>query len=322
MTSEFSYLAEKILNAPTIKEPFDHIQIDNFLTDDHFEKLIADDCVHFRECKDNDDLMYRLRERRYEIVSFPGCKTDLKEYLYRLENDEWTTKVNLAMPHNGITWRGVGYDINGIPEYLNPLVSTDNNFMKIIYRKNIPIDSFGVTFRAAGSETKFVSDLIKYLNGDEFHSAMKKRFGLTEKTNILTAIQKNLTRYQISPHPDTTNKAMTYLMNINKTDEASELPMHTHLLKFKKEYEYVYDVWENGDHEREWVPWDWCETVKTHTQNNSIIMFSPTSRTLHAVNLDYSHLKFQRTQIYGNLMYRHRDPKPFRKNKYKGLIKP
>jgi hypothetical protein len=56
------------------------------------------------------------------------------------------------------------------------------------------------------------------------------------------------------------------------------------------------------------VPWDWCTTkIKTNT-NNSIVLFSPSNESLHAVKLDYNHLNFQRTQIYGNLWYNKTTP--------------
>ena len=37
-------------------------------------------------------------------------------------------------------------------------------------------------------------------------------------------------------------------------------------------------------------------------KNNSIVLFKPDIDTLHAIKLDYNHNKFQRTQLYGNLM--------------------
>ena len=51
------------------------------------------------------------------------------------------------------------------------------------------------------------------------------------------------------------------------------------------------------------MPWDWCEVQKTQTENNSIVIFSPSNDTLHAVKADYNHLTYQRTQLYGNLWY-------------------
>ena len=277
--SEFSYLSQKILDSPTLGDPYDHIQIDNFLNDDHLSKVLNNSQVHFSEIASHEELIQTLLDKKYEIISFPGCKVDINEYLARLHSGVWT------------------------------------------YKDGVPIDSFGITFRLTDYQDTFLKSLITYLNGDEFHNSIKKRFDIEENTEIISAVQKNLTKYQISPHPDVSTKSMTYLININKDESVSEYEVHTHMLKFKPEYDYIYGVWEKGDLEREWVPWDWCDTVKTHSPNNSLIMFKPSHKTLHAVNLDYPHLKFQRTQIYGNLNYPDRPKKEYRPNKYKDLDK-
>ena len=49
--------------------------------------------------------------------------------------------------------------------------------------------------------------------------------------------------------------------------------------------------------DRCWVPWHWCETIKKQTDNNSVVIFAPDDDTIHAVNTDYQHLDYQRTQI-------------------------
>ena len=275
--SEFGYLSKKILEAEIHDSPYPHLEIENFLSPEHFQKVVQDNQIHFEECSDTKDLLKKLKQKNYEVITFPGCNTDINMYLNSLETGEWKH-------------------------------GTRGN----------PIESYGVTLRLMKYNSDFLSRLIKYMNGEEFESSMKKKFGIEEKTEIISAVQKNLTRYEISPHPDVSKKCMTYLLNINK-DEAKGYDIHTHMLKFKKEYDYIYETWEMGDLEREWVPWDWCETVKKHTKNNSIIMFTPSHRTLHAVKMDYPHTKFQRTQIYGNLMYPGRNVKKYRKNKYHDL---
>jgi hypothetical protein len=144
------------------------------------------------------------------------------------------------------------------------------------------------------------------MNSHRFHEALVQKFNITDETRVLTAIQKNLTMYEISPHPDINEKALTYLLNINRDDECEEMEIHTHLLRFKEEYTAVEDFWENAPSiKRCWVPWGWCETVKTISKNNSIVMFQPNSKpaSLHAIKLDYDHFQSQRTQVYGNLMY-------------------
>ena len=108
----------------------------------------------------------------------------------------------------------------------------------------------------------------------------------------------------------------------NNHQECQDHPQNDHQDSppAKKEYEYIYDIWENEtNRDRSWVPWDWCETVKTIKTNNTIVVFPPTHKTLHAVKLDYPHNDFQRTQIYGNLMYTSR-PK-LKKENYRDLIK-
>ena len=55
-------------------------------------------------------------------------------------------------------------------------------------------------------------------------------------------------------------------------------------------------------------------------ENNSIVIFHPDNDppTLHAIRLNYNHLKYQRTQIYGNLMYI--NPPKYINSNYKDLI--
>jgi hypothetical protein len=76
-------------------------------------------------------------------------------------------------------------------------------------------------------------------------------------------------------------------------------------MRFDPSKEYVRQFWQgNPKIERAWVPWDWAITEKLQNKNNSIVLFSPSDDTLHAVKADYNHLKTQRTQLYGNLWYR------------------
>lgn len=259
----FNYLAEKIKNAKILESPFKHIEIENFLSEEHLNIILNDSQIHFEKCKDTLTLINKILTSDYSIQSFPGCCTDVNDYLNRLSKNDWPGEV-----------------------------------------KGNPIESYGITFRIHKYRNEFIKELISYLNGGEFQKALENKFIINEPTDIITAIQKNLTKYEICPHPDTRRKALTYLLNINKNNSVENYAVHTHLLEFKKDYKWVYEHW-NKDvgYDRCWVPWDWCNSVKTITKNNSIVLFSPSSYTLHAVKLDYDHTDFQRTQIYGNLMY-------------------
>ena len=261
--NEFSYLSNKIEKCEFSTLPFKHLYIENFLSDEHFKLILNDKQIHFENKPDTLSMINELTLNNYDVQQFPGCSTNVQEYLTALNDDIWPNE-----------------------------------------RGGTPIESYGITFRLKEYKSAFIKSLIEYLNGPEFKLTLENKFDLEPNNRIITAIQKNLSKYEISPHPDVREKALTYLININKDSSVDKEPVHTHLLKFKPEYEFIYDYWKNNLSEnRCWVPWDWCESIKITNNNNSLVMFAPNVDTLHAVKLDYDHTKFQRTQLYGNLMY-------------------
>ena len=260
--NKFKYLSEKILGAEISTDPFKHVLIDDFLSEDHLNIIINDKQIHFNETSNTEELINLLLRNNYVIQKFPGCVTDVYEYLRRIKNNDW--------PHE---------------------------------RKGNPVESFGITFRLSKYQNPIIKELVEYMNGGEFKGALETKFNINNPTNIITAIQKNLTKYEISPHPDVREKALTYLLNINKDSSIDNEPIHTHLLRFKEDYQFIPEYWKNNlSKNRCWVPWEWCETGKMTNKNNSIVLFKPDIDTLHAIKLDYNHNKFQRTQLYGNLM--------------------
>lgn len=166
-------------------------------------------------------------------------------------------------------------------------------------------EGFGITLRLMSPTTSILVELKDFLTGEAFNAALARKFGLSLRdTTPDNGIQKYLDGYEISPHPDTRKKALTYMVNINPHSDAEELEHHTHYLKLKPEFQYVKSFWEgNPDIERCWIPWDWCETASLQTKNNSIVIFAPGNDTLHGVKASYNHLAGQRTQLYGNLCF-------------------
>jgi hypothetical protein len=261
--SDFRYLSDKILESPFQYSPFKHIVIDNFLKEEHLGEILNDKQIHFSETTSTVKTIECLKARGYKVQDFPGCTSDLYEYIMHYQN---------------------------------------NSFPK--FRKGTPVSSYGITFRLSKVKNQKISEILNYMNGDEFKNALETKFQISNKTKIITAIQKNLSHYEISPHPDIRGKALTYLLNINKGPHVDDKPVHTHLLEFNEEWKHIKNYWENNiDVERTWVPWEWCNTVKTTNKNNSIVLFAPSNDTLHAAKMIYDHNKFQRTQVYGNLMY-------------------
>ena len=259
---QFSYLSEKIANAEFDYKPFKHLYLEDFLSEEHFNLVINNPQVHFPETNSTEELLGKLFDLGYQIQKFPGCSTDPQDYLRRLRDDDWPNEV-----------------------------------------KGNPIESYGMTFRLAKYHSDFLRELVEYLNGSEFKKTLEEKFEIRRPTNIITAVQKNLTKYEISPHPDVREKALTYLININKDSSIDDEDVHTHLLNFKEEWSFIPEYWRTHlEKNRCWVPWAWCDTKKITNKNNSMVMFAPDLETLHAIKLDYDHNKYQRTQLYGNLM--------------------
>jgi hypothetical protein len=166
-------------------------------------------------------------------------------------------------------------------------------------------EGFGMVFRLKRPKTQILSDIQEFLQSDQFIEVLCDKFGL-DNSNVYadTGIQKYLNGYEISPHPDVRSKALTFMVNINSSEKSETLDYHTKYMTFKSKYKYVQEFWKYNDrYDRCWVPWSWCETAFEQAVNNSIVIFSPSDNTLHAVKASYDHLETQRTQLYGNLWY-------------------
>ncbi|MBT9314627.1 hypothetical protein IXB50_04230 [Leptothoe spongobia TAU-MAC 1115] len=165
-------------------------------------------------------------------------------------------------------------------------------------------EGFGITFRLKNPKARILIDLDVFFKSSIFKKLLEEKFNITRPTKIETGLQKYLQGYEISPHPDIRQKALTYMLNVNPSRHSEELNIHTHYLTFKPQKRFISEFWRyNEDYDRCWVPWEWCETIKRQCLNNSIVIFSPAWDTLHAVKLNYNHLKTQRTQFYGNFWY-------------------
>lgn len=261
---QFKYILEKINDSNFLDEPFKFIYIEDFLSDEHFNEIVCDPSIVFNRTRSTEDLIKLLEFKDYSPVPFPGCTTNTREYI------KWFNERNVASPSH----------THGL------------------------IEGFGLAFRLKKYYNRTMKELIEFLNSDVFLNTLMKKFNKTGKTRVETAIQKYLTGYEISPHPDIRKKCLTYMLNINTTPQSEDADIHTHFCTFKDDYKFLYDHWrDNPKIDRCWVPWDWCETNFIQRKNNSITIFAPDNDTMHAVKLDYDHCDYQRTQVYGNLWY-------------------
>ena len=167
-------------------------------------------------------------------------------------------------------------------------------------------EGFGMTLCLFKFSSLILQELNDFLSSDTFNRAIAKKFEVVYESCVVDGgIQKYLDGYEISPHPDIRKKAATFMVNINPSADSEKLNYHTHYLKLKKTHAYIEEFWKGNENiDRAWVPWDWADTIKQQTKNNSIVLFSPSNDTLHGVKADYNHLYTQRTQLYGNLWYK------------------
>ena len=265
--SRFDYLIDRIRTAEMTEEPFRHIYIEDFFTDEDFAEIVSAPEVDLTPATSDEDLFEKLYDAGYLMIEFPGSITDRDKYL---------------------KWRA------------NP--------QRALRLKKHTTEGFGVTLRLMEPRTDVLAELRDFIGSDAFNIEISKRFHIDfDSVTADNGIQKYLDGYEISPHPDIRKKAATFMVNINSGNNTEARNHHTHYMRFKNEYRYLQDFWAgNHDIDRCWVPWDWCETVKQQTANNSIVIFSPSHDTIHAVKADYNHLPGQRTQLYGNLWYNDR----------------
>lgn len=260
--AKFNYLLEKIMDAPLQDKGFPVIYIEDWFNQDDFDMIINSKLINLPKYPNTEELINGLEKHFYKIEPFPGTIPEKQTYL------DW---------YNGAEIEG--------PEHAFGL-----------------IEGFGLVFRLDKCLDKKLRELLDFLASEYFVNSLKDKFNLYGNTLHEVAIQKYLSGYEISPHPDVRKKLLTMMVNINPSDQLTNLDVHTHFMKFKERFKKIYDYWDKDQYtERNWVPWDWCETAFIQNKNNSITMFSPSNLSLHAVKMYYEHCKSQRTQIYANI---------------------
>jgi hypothetical protein len=261
--SNFDYLIKKIEEVDFSNKPYKHIYIDDFLSEEHFRAILGSPEIKFNEDISSDK--------------------DLFKKLY-------------ANGYKIIKFPGCTTDEEQYIKWHNNKTNLEHH---------TATEGAGMTLRLFEASSSIIEELKSFIESDTFRNCLASKFGLESlSTNYDVGIQKYLDGYEISPHPDLRRKALTFMVNINPSLESESANHHTHYLKFKPEKAFIEKFWQfNEKIERCWVPWDWCDSVFQQTKNNSIVIFSPSYDTLHAVKASYDHLKTQRTQLYGNLWY-------------------
>lgn len=259
----FEYLLRKITSAEFDEDPFRHLYIKDFFSDEHFSRLTAAPEIAVQPRDSDEELFGELFDAGYKIIDFPGCITNKDTYI------RWHRSRG-KQKHNNSACEGFGVTLrlkSANSEFINELMQ----FMSGRELQQALASKFGIDLDAV----YFDGGIQKYLDGYEIspHPDIRKK-ALTFMVNI-------------NPGPGS---------------EEREHHTHYLVFREPYRYVQAYWEG-HPEADRCWVPWGWCETQKMQRENNSIVIFSPTNHTMHGVKARYDHLASQRTQLYGNLWY-------------------
>ena len=269
--SILNQLLIKVRDAEFIEQPFQHLFIRDFLPQETFEEITDDQVIRLPSQPSIEHLHSDLLAKEWNIQPHPGCAFSFEDYiiLRRQRCNESQLKVCGDKAQNSLC------------------------------------EGAGLTYRLSPTASSYAQELVEIFNSSSMRSCLLEKFKINEDCTYDTGIQKYLDCYEISPHPDVREKALTFMLNLNPCINSNSANYHTHFMRFTPRYEYIYSFWDKcPEYQRCWVPWDWCDTTFRQVTNNTITIFSPTSRSLHAVKADYNDLPSQRTQLYGNIWYK------------------
>ncbi|MEM7403851.1 MAG: hypothetical protein AAF458_01100 [Pseudomonadota bacterium] len=263
-SDRFGYLIEKIVRADFTEEPFRHIYLEDFFTEQDFTEVCAAKENALPPAADDAALLDSMFESGYQIIEFPGCITDKNAYLEWRHRGAGDVQAHTACEGFGMTLR--------LTRPHSPILTELKSFLESEALGAALAAKFAVTV----DDCTFDTGIQKYLDGYEIspHPDVRRK-ALTFMVNI-------------NPH---------------ENSEQLDHHTHYMRFRTQRAYvKAFWDG--NPAIDRCWVPWDWCETVSVQRRNNSIVVFAPSNETMHAVRASYDHLGGQRTQLYGNLWYK------------------
>jgi len=260
---DFKYLINKILESPIRNEPFPHIYVEDFFSDDQFQEIISSPEINIKQSFTDKEVFKNLFTQGYKIIDFPGCITDQDRYIAWHAEPAKSSAMHSSTEGHGMTLR--------LMEPRSSMLTNIKNFIE----SDIFSQTIAKKFEISSEDVYSDNGIQRYLDGYEIspHPDIRKK-ALTYMVNI-------------NPH-ENADELLHHTHYLSLKDE------FRYVESFWKG---------NPNYDRCWVPWDWCDIQFTQNINNSLVMFAPCDSTIHAVKADYNHLPSQRTQLYGNLWY-------------------
>lgn len=172
MDYDFQYLLEKIERSGFEEVPFRHIEINDFFSQDHFERITRSPEIKLEKATSSKELCDLLTSNGYAPIQFPGCTVSIDEYLDWEAGKQSFVNVDTCEGF-GITFR-LERSQSDIIEKLKAFLVSDPFSLALCRKFDIDLK---MVFKDIGIQ--------KYLNGYEIspHADIRKK-ALTFMVNI------------------------------------------------------------------------------------------------------------------------------------------
>jgi len=195
--------------------------INDFLGESLFQELISHPDINLGPCTDMSELNGSLNVAGWEVQLHPGCIATFAEYRQVREGKALYKDANSyghASRHQLLSGSGIAY-------------------------------------RYQRSESSAIQDRISLFHGGELLKTLYEKFEIHHETTYDCGLQKYLHGYEIPPHPDIRSKALAFMLNLNTDPQSNLAEYHTHFMRLKSKYHYLYKFWDNHDEIQHcWIP--------------------------------------------------------------------
>jgi hypothetical protein len=154
MTYDFNYIVEKIQSAEFSSVPFRHIYIEDLFSIKHFEDIIRSQEIAPPIATNDRELIDGLYEKGYKVISFPGCITDIEEYI-NWHNGNKVSDFHSACEGFGMTLR--------LYEKKTPILRAIDKFLSSEHFSKVIAAKFEIDF----ADCTYDGGIQKYLDGYE-----------------------------------------------------------------------------------------------------------------------------------------------------------
>ena len=161
---DFEYLIQKIDEAAFSTEPFRHIYLEDFFSADHFADILASDEISAPPASTDRELIDGLIAKGFKPISFPGCVTDVDQYL--------TWRAGEATGGHHSATEGFGMALR-LFDTRSPILDAINDFLASDQFNGAIARKFDIDF----SECVVDGGIQKYLDGYEIspHPDIRKK---------------------------------------------------------------------------------------------------------------------------------------------------